>query len=68
MLRNDKEYSHARWCDFCEQYHGILYICKSYSLELSNKLMKDNENYIEHLKTLPDTLETAILKFFAGVL
>jgi hypothetical protein len=31
-------WSHGRWCDDCNQYHGLIYICPSYSAEVKAKV------------------------------
>lgn len=43
MIRDDAKWPHARWCDGCEQYHGQLYSCESYSPALKAEIAAASE-------------------------
>ena len=43
------QYSHCRWCNTCNQYHGILYKCEHYSDELKQQLQKQTDQLKDNL-------------------
>ena len=40
----------SRWCASCAAYHGFLYICDSYSVELKDRLIKNSEEFSNNLQ------------------
>lgn len=47
----NNNYSHCRWCEPCNTYHGILYICTNYSEELTKEITEDSNKFIHNLHT-----------------
>ena len=41
----------VRWCETCNQFHGILYVCGSYPDELKAKLHEQSEKYVNNLRS-----------------
>jgi len=70
-------YSHCRWCDFHQQYHGILYPCKSYTKEILAVIKSDRDKHVGQLcdgewvatqiNKGVDPLAIEISKIFAGL-
>ena len=65
-------YAHARWCGVCDRFHGELYICPKYSVELKIEIWNASEEWKlklqdpEFVKTMPSEV-AAMYKIFAGV-
>lgn len=41
----------GRWCEACNQFHGILYQCEKYPIELLDELERKSEKYIANLRS-----------------
>ena len=70
-------WSHARWCNTHKQYHGVLYVCPSYSANLKAELEKQGQDWANKLNDpywvrqqekagIPPEV-IAINRFFAGL-
>ncbi len=77
MERDDSKWPHARWCDEHKQYHGIAYVCATYSDELKAEIITKTEKFLANLRDpewcrkqiedgVPGEAITAF-KIFAGV-
>ena len=45
------ENRHARWCDGCNGFHGILYPCKKYPPEVLDEIDKQSKKYVNNLRS-----------------
>jgi hypothetical protein len=61
LIRDDAKWPHARWCDGCEQYHGPLYPCESYSPELKAEIAAASERYRRDLMD-PEWCKTQVAR------
>ncbi len=43
-------YQHGRWCNGCNQYHGILCLCEKYSDEIKQQIKSESDRYISNLR------------------
>lgn len=50
-----ENWSHARWCDVHQQYHGALYPCKFYDAAMLGQLLAEYNDLVQ--KVLTNTLE-----------
>ena len=53
--RGKDNWAHARWCNPCDQYHGVLYVCEKYPKKLKEKLKKLGDEYRRNPKTVKHT-------------
>jgi len=47
---HEKIYNGSRWCEKCNLFHGPIHICEHYSLDLKEKLKKEQEEMIINLQ------------------